>query len=118
MTPTRFRFAVKMPRSITHESGLHGTRLEETCFFTEIEGLLPKLAVVLIQLPPGLEFSARTVRTFFHRLPQLPGTHMVCEPRHMSWFSKNVLFLLSGRSTEVAGSNGLRNRIARRLVYF
>jgi uncharacterized protein YecE (DUF72 family) len=89
-TAARFRFAVKMPRSITHESGLRNARRELSGFFSEIEGLGPKLAVILIQLPPSLEFTARTVRTFLQRLPRLPDIHLVCEPRHISWFSKSA----------------------------
>ena len=89
-TTARFRFAVKMPLSITHESGLRNARRELSGFFAEIEGLGPKLAVIFIQLPPSLEFTARTVRTFLQRLPRLPDLHVVCEPRHMSWFSKSA----------------------------
>ncbi len=89
-TTARFRFAVKMPRSITHESGLRNARRELSGFFAEIEGLGPKLSVILIQLPPRLEFSARTVRTFLQRLPPLPDVRLVCEPRHVSWFSKSA----------------------------
>ncbi len=89
-TPARFRFAVKMPRCITHESGLRNTRRELSAFFAQIEGLGRKLAVILIQLPPSLEFTARTVGTFFQGLPRLPDLHLVCEPRHVSWFSKNA----------------------------
>jgi uncharacterized protein YecE (DUF72 family) len=89
-TPARFRFSVKMPRSITHDCALRGARLEVSRFFEEIEGLQPKLAVILIQLPPSLEFVARTVRTFFQSIPRLPGTFLVCEPRHISWFSKSA----------------------------
>jgi uncharacterized protein YecE (DUF72 family) len=93
-TPARFRFAVKMPRSITHECGLRNARRELSGFFAEIEGLGTKLEVILIQLPPSLEFTASTVRTFFRRLPRLPDIHLVCEPRHVSWFSKSADALL------------------------
>jgi uncharacterized protein YecE (DUF72 family) len=79
-----------MPRSITHESGLRNARRELSGFYSQIEGLGPKLAVILIQLPPSLEFTARTVRTFLQRLPRLPDMHLVCEPRHISWFSKSA----------------------------
>lgn len=89
-TPESFRFAVKMPRSITHECALHGARGEIARFFAGIEGLRPKLAVILVQLPPSLQFDARSVRAFFKSVPRLPGTHLVCEPRHISWFSKSA----------------------------
>lgn len=89
-TPESFRFAVKMPRSITHDCALRGARRQISQFFAEIEGLCPKLAVILIQLPPSLAFVARTVRAFFNFLPRLPATFLVCEPRHISWFSKSA----------------------------
>lgn len=89
-TPARFRFAVKMPRAITHECGLRGAGRELSRFLAEIDGLGPKLAVLLVQLPPSLEFAARTARTFFQRLPRPTHTHVVCEPRHMSWFSQSA----------------------------
>jgi uncharacterized protein YecE (DUF72 family) len=89
-TAARFRFSVKMPRSITHESALRRTRREVSQFFSTIQGLQPKLGAVLIQLPPGLEFAASTARAFFESLPRLPDTFFVCEPRHMSWFSERA----------------------------
>jgi uncharacterized protein YecE (DUF72 family) len=86
-TPAAFRFAVKMPRSVTHESHLKRCRVEVGLFYDAIRGLRPKLAAVLVQLPPRLEFDRRTVRTFFNSVPRLRGTRLVCEPRHPSWFS-------------------------------
>jgi uncharacterized protein YecE (DUF72 family) len=86
-TPAQFRFSVKMPRSITHESHLKRCATEVARFFEDIEALRPKLAAVLVQLPPSLEFNRRTVRTFFNSVPRLRGTKVVCEPRHPSWFT-------------------------------
>ena len=86
-TPAAFRFSVKMPRSITHESHLKRCTAEVARFYGEIAALRPKLGAVLIQLPPSLEFNSRTVRTFFHSVPRHRGTKVVCEPRHASWFT-------------------------------
>jgi uncharacterized protein YecE (DUF72 family) len=86
-TPALFRFAVKMPRSITHESHLKRCATEVNRFYEDIQALRPKLAAVLVQLPPNLEFNGRTVRAFFKSLPRLRGTKVVCEPRHPSWFT-------------------------------
>jgi uncharacterized protein YecE (DUF72 family) len=86
-TPALFRFSVKMPRSITHESRLKRCTSEVSRFYADISELRPKLAAVLVQLPPTLEFNGRTVRTFFNAVPRLRGTQVVCEPRHSSWFS-------------------------------
>jgi uncharacterized protein YecE (DUF72 family) len=93
-TPAEFRFAVKMPRTITHDSALSDASDEIAVFFDEVEALQPKLAVVLVQLPPSLEFSAAKVRSFFRSLPPLKGTRLVCEPRHASWFTGSADALL------------------------
>jgi uncharacterized protein YecE (DUF72 family) len=93
-TPQKFRFSVKMPKSITHDSHLKRCAGEVERFYDDITHLQPKLAVVLMQLPPSLEFDGRSVRAFFKRAPSVPGTVVVCEPRHASWFTKaadNVL---------------------------
>jgi uncharacterized protein YecE (DUF72 family) len=87
-TPAQFRFSVKMPRSITHESHLKRCSAEIASFYEEIAHLQPKLAVVLVQLPPSLEFNGRMVRAFFKTVPRVRGTKLVCEPRHESWFTK------------------------------
>ena len=87
-TPASFRFSVKMPRSVTHESHLKRCAGEVSRFYEEIAELRPKLAAVLVQLPPSLVFNGRSVRTFFDAVPRLRGTKVVCEPRHASWFSK------------------------------
>jgi uncharacterized protein YecE (DUF72 family) len=86
-TPELFRFSVKMPRSVTHESHLRRCANEIGRFYEDIVALQPKLAVVLVQLPPALEFNGRIARTFFNSVPRLRGTKVVCEPRHPSWFT-------------------------------
>jgi uncharacterized protein YecE (DUF72 family) len=87
-TPAEFRFSVKMPQNITHESHLRRCAADVARFHEEIRHLQPKLAAVLVQLPPSLEFNGRSVRAFFKSLPHLRGTNVVCEPRHPSWFTK------------------------------
>ena len=79
-----------MPRSITHESGLRGVRREIKQFFAGIEALQPKLGVILIQLPPRLEFQQRLTGAFFRSVPKLPRVELVCEPRHASWFTEGA----------------------------
>ena len=76
-----------MPRTITHEGALQGVDREVAAFWSEIEFLQPKLGAVLIQLPPSLDFQARTIRKFLQSLPRLAGCHLVCEPRHPTWFT-------------------------------
>jgi uncharacterized protein YecE (DUF72 family) len=93
-TPSTFRFAVKMPRTITHDAQLRRTRAAVQQFLSEIKGLGRKLGPLLIQLPPSMEFDARVASRFFLMLGDLHGGPVVCEPRHKSWFAQRATRLL------------------------
>ena len=85
-TPADFRFSVKVPRTITHDAKLRRTRALVSRFMAEASGLGPKLAVILVQLPPSLEFSSRAAHVFFGLLREHWNGFVVFEPRHESWF--------------------------------
>jgi uncharacterized protein YecE (DUF72 family) len=85
-TPRDFRFAVKLPRTVTHDQRLRGARGVLTRFADEVAGLGDRLGVLLVQLPPSQVFESRPVRTFFELLARLIDAAVVCEPRHASWF--------------------------------
>ena len=85
--PARFRFAVKMPKWLTHEECLEETGKPLARFLDEIGGLGGKLGCVLVQLPPGLAYDPRTVETFFAKLRARHRGPVVCEPRHPTWFT-------------------------------
>ncbi|SFM62111.1 DUF72 domain-containing protein [Variovorax sp. OV329] len=85
-TPPGFRFAIKLPREITHERRLRAARLALERFMSEVSGLGDRLGVLLVQLPPSLIFEARPVRNFFGLLGSMFDGAVVCEPRHGSWF--------------------------------
>ena len=86
-TPARFAFSVKTPRTITHDGALRDCRAELLEFVAAIEGLGPKLGVVLVQLPPSLLFESRVVTAFFTLLRANCAAPVVCEPRNPSWFT-------------------------------
>jgi len=86
LTPPNFRFAVKLPRTITHDAALRGTRSLLRTFFEETAGLGDRLGVLLVQLPPSQAFDARTARAFFALLREWWDGPVACEPRHASWF--------------------------------
>jgi uncharacterized protein YecE (DUF72 family) len=86
LTPRGFRFSVKLPRGITHEGRLKGTRPLLERILDEAGGLGNKLGPLLLQLAPSHPYEARTVRTFFRLLRELHAGPVVCEPRHASWF--------------------------------
>jgi uncharacterized protein YecE (DUF72 family) len=85
-TPADFRFAVKLPKQITHEQKLRQARAPLERFLDESAGLGRKRGPILVQLPPSLEFDARVVGRFFALLRSLHRGRIVCEPRHPSWF--------------------------------
>ncbi|MCK9684367.1 DUF72 domain-containing protein [Scleromatobacter humisilvae] len=86
MTPPQFRFAVKLPRAITHDAALRGARKPLRAFLDEVVGLGDRLGVLLVQLPPSLAWDARVARTFFALLRESWDGPLACEPRHASWF--------------------------------
>ena len=86
--PEHFRFAVKMPREITHRRKLHDCSALLQQFLTEVSGLGGKLGPLLFQLPPSLSLNVETAAAFFTELRQQFADPVVCEPRHASWFSE------------------------------
>jgi uncharacterized protein YecE (DUF72 family) len=94
-TPPDFRFAVKVPRTITHERALRNSREPLTAFLAEIEGLAEKRGPILVQLPPSLPFDAAVVKRFLDLLRTSYHGPVVCEPRHATWFSPRVASLLN-----------------------
>jgi uncharacterized protein YecE (DUF72 family) len=98
--PAGFRFAVKMPRAITHERGLVACDALVARFVSEIAGLGEKLGAILAQLPPSLAHEADAVEDFFIGLRRHTAAPIACEPRHPTWFTPRVEARL--RALEVA----------------
>ena len=92
--PAHFRFAAKLPRSISHESGLRGAGPALDGFLAEAGGLGRKLGALLLQLPPALAFDARSAGAFFGMLRRRTDLPLACEPRHASWFEPRADELL------------------------
>ena len=84
--PAAFRFAIKLPRAITHEARLVGCDTVLDRFAGEIAGLGDKRGPVLVQLPPSLAFDADVASAFFTTARAIIGGPIMCEPRHASWF--------------------------------
>jgi uncharacterized protein YecE (DUF72 family) len=53
-----------------------------------------KLAVLLVQLPPKLEFDRELADTFFADLKSRSSAQLACEPRNGSWFTPEADTLL------------------------
>ena len=86
-TPPGFRFAVKLPRTITHDEKLRRARVPLERFLHESAGLGKKRGPLLVQLPPSFSFDRRVAATFFDLLRDRYDGAAVCEPRHETWFS-------------------------------
>ncbi len=92
--PADFRFAVKLPRWLTHQQRLVDTEgLDD--FLDEVAGLGGKLGPLLVQLPPSLAYDADTVAAFLEALRRRFDGGVVVEPRHASWFTDAVGELLA-----------------------
>jgi uncharacterized protein YecE (DUF72 family) len=92
--PEHFRFAVKLPKVITHEFRLVGVVPTLERFLGETSGLGTKLGPILVQLPPSFAFDAAVADSFFTELRmRFPGD-VVFEPRHESWFTDDVEAML------------------------
>ena len=90
--PDDFRFAVKASRYLTHTLRLLEPERPVDYLWERASILGPRLGVVLLQLPPSLEFEperlARTLGSFAGRVP------VAVEPRHRSWFVDETWDLL------------------------
>jgi len=92
--PEDFRFAVKLPKVITHESRLSEAAPVLDRFLGETSGLGTKLGPILIQLPPSFAFDAAVASSFFMDLRTRFNGNVVLEPRHDSWFTDEVEAML------------------------
>jgi len=113
--PAGFRFAVKLPRSVTHEKRLQDVEAELDRFAAEAGALGEKLGWILVQTPPSLRFDPAAVAALFAGLAERFGTRrpageprdraessahsrgqvfVACEARHGSWFGNEATALL------------------------
>ena len=92
--PEHFRFAVKIPKAMTHEHRLKGIGDLLDRFLSEVSGLGPKLGPLLVQLPPSLRFEDGIADAFLRELRSRVEGPLVCEPRHATWFTPEIEALL------------------------
>lgn len=98
--PAGFGFAVKMPKTISHERKLVDCSDLVASFLAAAGALGDKLAILLLQLPPKLAFDGAVAEPFLAALTASSRARIVCEPRHPSWFEAGPEALL--RRLEVA----------------
>jgi uncharacterized protein YecE (DUF72 family) len=95
--PADFRFAVKVPRTITHDAALAACDALLDRFADEVNGLGEKLGVLLVQLPSTSPLQKRTASGFFRGLSARIKADIAVEPRHASWFTSEVSEWLAKR---------------------
>jgi len=119
-----FRFAVKLPKAITHELRLVGASAPLDQFLSETAGLGAKRGPILVQLPPSFAFDAETAESFFTELRNRFDGDVVFEPRHETWFTTEVEELLRSRKIARVAADPARVPMAaqaggyHRIAYF
>lgn len=92
--PATFRFAVKVPKTITHLAKLIDVDDALAEFVDQVYGLGKNLGPLLVQLPPKLEFDVGVASAFFKRLRSLYDGQIVIEPRNATWFETQASDML------------------------
>lgn len=123
--PEGFRFAVKAPRTITHEGELLARNQDELKrFLHQTSALDEKRGPLLLQLPPKLAFDKAAVMDFFTMFRGLYQGPAVLEPRNVSWFGpESDLMLQKFQIARVAADPAVAAQAAQPagwpgLVYF
>jgi uncharacterized protein YecE (DUF72 family) len=93
--PDDFRFAVKVPKSITHERRLLDCEEPLAGFLDEVAALGEKLGPLLVQLPPSLAYDASLAGAFLEVLRALYDGLVALEPRNATWFTTEAAGLLT-----------------------
>lgn len=112
-TPDGFRFAVKAPKTVTHERRLVDCDEPLDRFLDEVAGLGGKLGPLLVQLPPSLAFDPGVASAFTDLLRSRFDGRVALEPRHASWLGKEAeALLLERRIARVAADPALNEAVA------
>jgi uncharacterized protein YecE (DUF72 family) len=106
--PTDFRFAVKVPKAITHERRLVSAGAPLDDFLAQCGALGDRLGCLLVQLPPSLQFDAAIAGRFFTALRRRHVGPVALEPRHASWFAPRVDALLVKHQVSLAAADPAR----------
>ena len=98
--PQEFRFVIKAPRRLTHQSRLD----DDGAFLADrVATLEDRLGCVLFQLPPYLRKNVGRLVTFLDSWPrELPAAF---EFRHISWFDEEVMDVLRHRGAAICVSD-------------
>ena len=97
-TPSPYKFTLKAPRRITHDSRLKD--VDAVTHFCEVASTLgDKLGTLLFQLPPFLRKDLVVFDAFLAQLPA--GVRAAFEFRHVSWLDEEIFGRLADRNLSV-----------------
>jgi uncharacterized protein YecE (DUF72 family) len=88
--PADFRFALKVPKEITHTRRFVDVVEPLERFLAESAELGEKRGVLLVQLPPSFAYDAALVDAFFGTFRARYDGLLACEPRHPTWFEADA----------------------------
>jgi uncharacterized protein YecE (DUF72 family) len=100
--PDSFRFAVKVPRRISHIKRLRDCGAELEALTSALADLEPCLGSLLVQLPPHARCDEAALAAFLKELPD--NKRVAFEFRNESWHVPNVFKLLESRNAAVVQS--------------
>ncbi|MDQ6944164.1 MAG: DUF72 domain-containing protein [Candidatus Eremiobacteraeota bacterium] len=86
--PDDFRFALKVPKEVTHTRRLVDIIEPLERFLAESAELDEKRGVLLVQLPPSFAYDAELADAFFETFRERYDGLLACEPRHPTWFTE------------------------------
>jgi uncharacterized protein YecE (DUF72 family) len=100
--PDSFRFAIKVPRRISHLKRLRDCGPELKTLFTAVADLGPCLGSMLVQLPPHARCDVAALDGFLDELPA--DARVAFEFRHDSWHVPAVFEVLQARNAALVQS--------------
>ena len=100
--PDSFRFAIKVPRRISHIKRLRDCGEELGFLLRALADLSPCLGSLLVQLPPHARCDEAALTGFLHEVPE--GARVAFEFRNDSWHVPAVFKLLESRNAALVQS--------------
>jgi uncharacterized protein YecE (DUF72 family) len=97
-----FRFAVKVPRRISHIKRLRDCGAELQALSAALDELAPCLGPLLVQLPPNARCDEAALASFLNDVPR--GMRVAFEFRNESWLVPAVFELLQARNAALVQS--------------
>jgi uncharacterized protein YecE (DUF72 family) len=85
-----FRFALKVPKEITHTRRFVDCAEPLERFLAESAQLGEKRGVLLVQLPPSFAYDPTLANGFFTAFRERYDGLLACEPRHPTWFTEEA----------------------------